>query len=153
MLLAGTAGTSASYGGAFFSVERSHDAIGGDTGDGLIIMGYSSTGGVHQFYYSMASGPGIIEASFGILLPSGGTGTTGSRIMLSPIFAQKSGVFVNPSMNILAYCDSSLAEDADISFTYYNATRRYCSAGVTNLRSTTRNPRGTVVANFLIRNE
>lgn len=111
--------------GLLFSVERTHDASGTDTNEGLLFI-YSSTtaGNAKQQAYSFSGGAGTLETLLGAMLPTFGTGATGTAIALYPVFLSK-GVYYNPSANVLIAFAANVTAGVQISFTFYGATRKF----------------------------
>jgi hypothetical protein len=115
------------YQAGMFNIERTHDAAGADTTEGLLIVTLSQ-GVVSQVSYAMTGGLGTAEATVGCLVPTAGAGTAGSAILLFPVFIQK-GVLHNPCMNLLGYLSGAAAAGTQVSFTMYGATRKYMPLG------------------------
>jgi hypothetical protein len=84
------------------------------------------------------------------LLPSVGTGSTGSAVALYPIFPTK-GVYLNPLANVLIAFQANVTPGTAISFTYYGATKAFIP--LTNV-ATPSGVRGSVAGTcYLVRNE
>jgi hypothetical protein len=123
MLLALAVDHSVASGGILLSVERTHAADGSDTAEGLLII-WAATAGSRQQAYSMSGGAGTAETTIGVLLPTFGTGSTGTAVALYPIFLSK-GVFYNPSANVLVAFLANVTANVQLSFTYYGATKKF----------------------------
>lgn len=119
------------------NIERTHDYAGGDTAEGITIVvcagtNYNTSGcNWTQQFYSFAGGAGQAEYSPGCLLPSVGTGSSGTAVAIYPIFLTK-GTFLNPLMNMFLVFTANVTPGSQISLTYYGATRKYLPIGNAN---------------------
>jgi hypothetical protein len=134
-----------------FAVERTHDASGNDTDEGAFVL--STFAAATNIYFQVwIAGTGVIstETALPALLPSVGSGASGSNVALYPIFGTK-GVYLNPLMNILIAFQANITPLTQISFTYYGATRAFIP--ISNV-ATPSAVRGAVAGScFLIRDE
>lgn len=120
--------------GYFFNIERTHNVLGNDTSEGILLL-YKITTTNRQVLWT-PSGQGPDETSWGILTPStGNTGQTGSDTTVYPVFLNK-GTFLNPCMNVLGYFQDNIPAGIPISFSYYGATRQYYPLGTGDLSGT-----------------
>lgn len=133
----------------WFSIERTKDAAGANTATGLLITTHY-TGVTSQRVYLFASGETGVEANFGCLLPSTGTGASGSSVAVYPIFFT-TGVFLNPSDMLLCAFAANFTVGVPVSFTYYGATKTYMPLQATGYVPTVRG--SILAAMFLMRNE
>lgn len=135
----------------FFAVERSHDASGTDTSEGwTLLSGYGAVGNLQLVLYLVGTGVVSTETLLPALLPSVGTGASGSAIALYPIFPTK-GVFMNPMRDVLIAFQANLTPGTQISFTYYGSTKLYMPL---NNTSTPSGVRGSVSGTcYLVRDE
>jgi len=116
----------------YFSVERTHDPAGADTGEGLLIIGTLTTcaaTGWRQHVY-LPTGPGTVETTLGIMIPSVGTGASGTQVAVYPCFLTK-GIYLNPSLNLLGYVHANIAALTPIVVTIYGASHTYLPMGAT----------------------
>jgi hypothetical protein len=95
----------------YFSIERTKDASGVDTNEGVLFV--AKTNGItYQQYWNQTTGPTGMENSaafWGALMPSPNIGTTTAvQSSFYPIYHSK-GVFVNPGMGTLCFVGSTTA--------------------------------------------
>ena len=135
----------------YFSVERTHDAAGADTNEGFTLLcGFGAVANVQLVVYLFGSGVVSTETLLPALLPSVGTGSTGSAVALYPIFPTK-GVYLNPLANVLIAFQANVTPGTPLSFTYYGATKAFIP--LTNV-ATPSGVRGSVWGTcYLVRNE
>lgn len=119
-----------------FSLERSKAASGADTVEAvLVIYKDAVTGAAAGSYaqYAWDTNTGmktVIEGSLGlsVLLPSVGTGVTGTQVATYPVFHTK-GVFMNPGMNIQVYFHDDIVALGAVSIPMYGSNRTYLPVG------------------------
>jgi hypothetical protein len=133
----------------WFSVERTKDSAGANTATGVLVTTHYTAVST-QRVYTFASGETGVETNFGALLPSTGTGASGSSVAVYPIFFT-TGVFLNPiDMLILAFA-ANFTVGVPVSFTYYGSTKTYMPLQATGYVPVIR---GSIAAGmFLMRNE
>jgi hypothetical protein len=95
----------------YFSIERTKDASGADTNEGVLFVGRTNVSAAivgTQQYWNSATGPTGLE-DWGVLLPTVNIGlTTGVQTAFYPIYHSK-GVFLNPGMGTLCFAVSTSA--------------------------------------------
>jgi hypothetical protein len=111
-----------------FGIERTHDAAGADTAEGVLFWTQSGASAWTQRYYSMSGGEGGIETNVGALVPATGTGSTGSAVAVYPVFCTK-GVFCNPLRDVFIGFAANFTAGVQVAFTVYNASRLYMVLG------------------------
>jgi hypothetical protein len=137
----------------FFSVERTHDPAGADTGEGLLIIGTTAGTNSTSFrqHVYMPTGAGTVETTLGVMIPSVGTGANGTQVAVYPIFLTK-GIYLNPSLNILGYVHANIAALTPVSVTIYGAAHVFLPLGATFGQLGIRvGPTGVTGSTFLIR--
>jgi len=111
-------------------IERTHDAAGNDTSEGVLIYTqYGTTASTSQQYWNCRTGPCAAEATLGVFIPANSIGSVGPTIQLYPIYLSK-GVFLNPMLNFIVAPVSFVTVGAPISFTYYGATHTYMPVSI-----------------------
>jgi ABC-type amino acid transport system permease subunit len=101
-------------------------------------------------YYAFGVGIVTTETVIPALLPSVGTGASGSAVALYPIFLTK-GVYLNPLANLLVCFQANITVGVQIAFTYYGSTKLYMPINNTSMPSVVR---GSVAAScYLMRDE
>ncbi len=131
-----------------WGLERTHDAAGADTAEGVLLWTNVLPSTCSTRYFSMSGGEGQVETTFGALMPSAGSGSTGSAVAVYPIFFTK-GIFCNPLRDLLIGFTANFTVGVQISFTHYGATRLFMPVS-TLVPNTGRVSSGTL---FLIRDE
>lgn len=138
-----------------FSIERSKDASGNDTSEAvLVIWKNSGSGSAASTFAAVAWDTATGDKTTGetvngisALLPSVGTGITGSQIATYPIFHTK-GVFMNPGMNLQVYYTADLVALSLPSIPMYGSNRTYIALGATNAQAVV--TRASTTANGLL---
>jgi hypothetical protein len=132
-----------------FGIERTHDSAGADTNEGFLFWTLI-TAAITQAAFLFGTGVVNQEVALGALLPSVGSGASGSSVALYPIFCSK-GVYLNPFLNVLVAFLTNISPGVALSFTYYGATRQFMPVGNPPVGITVRgNVGGTC---WLLRNE
>jgi hypothetical protein len=110
--------------GGFFSVERSHDATGADTGTYVLVCSVDQPAVAAEQVYS-SSQVTANETKWSVLLPTGtSSGSFGSSTILSPVFPL-AGTVGNPSINLLVGKNADWTDQTQFPFTLYNTSRNY----------------------------
>lgn len=110
---------------ALFSVERTHDASGADTNEGVWIQWRTMASNTWaQQYYTFSGGQVSAETTAGALLPSVGSGTIGSVVSIYPVFFTK-GVYTNPSFNVAFVLSGGCTPGVPFQFSLLGATRTW----------------------------
>lgn len=125
VILAGNSDATGATTSFWFGIERTHDAAGADTDEGLLYFSsFNAVTNIRVGAYLFGTGVIGEETTFGALLPSVGAGANGSAVALYPIFVSK-GVYFNPFLNVLIAFASNVSTGVQLSFTYYGATRAF----------------------------
>jgi hypothetical protein len=136
----------------FFSIERTVDASGNPTADGVMTASYRYSATPQQ-QLVLQTGPATAqENSFGALAPSVGNGSDGTNIAVYPIFFTR-GPFVNNGLNLLAYFNANLTAGVSVSFTMYGATHTFMPTGYANLTETVVLARASSAVSLMMRYE
>jgi hypothetical protein len=126
----------------FLSLERTVDANGTPTGDGVMATwraaGASPATGqavwspiIGQIGQTTTAGDG-----YGVLHPERGGGVSGSNTAVYPIFHDwGGGPFLNPGLNLLAYMGTEFTAGTSNTFTYYGASHTYMPLGNSAIHS------------------
>lgn len=118
----------ASVGCFGFGVERTKDAAGADTGDGLLLIygeGVPSTATTwRQQYYQLGIGSQGTETTLGALMPTVGSGVTGGDTAIYPLWFGK-GPFLPYGMNFFAFFSADITAMVTISLTVYGGGHTY----------------------------
>jgi len=127
-------GPAATAGVMVFSVERTKDAAGADTGDGLLIAhtigNPTNATQWRQQYYQLGVGSQGIENRLGILMPSAGSGVTGADTAIYPLWHPK-GPFLPYGLNLFGYFTDDLVALNTYVLTVYLAAHTYLALGPT----------------------
>lgn len=116
-------------------VERSKDAAGADTGEGVYItvgsIG-SGAGTQRQEYYQWGIGTAGTESDLGIMVPRVGSGASGPDFAVFPQFHAQ-GILLPHGLLYLGYFTATVIANSTIAITVYGAVRTYYAlALVTN---------------------
>lgn len=130
-------GSTASY-THLISIERTVDANGAVTGDGLLIAYKAAAGSVGPGQITWSPILGTISHAaatadgFGMLTPERGGGVTGANTAVYPIFHDwGGGVFLNPGLNLFGYFHSEFTAGTANTFDVYGASHTYMPLGNT----------------------
>lgn len=114
--------------GTCWAVERTKDATGADTAEGILLLGNEAGGQIWRQQVVFPTGAGTLETTLGIIMPMVGTGANGVQIAVYPQFYTK-GTFLNPGLNLLAYINANLSALTPTAITFYGATHTYLPLG------------------------
>lgn len=111
---------------SLWSIERTKDASGNDTNEGVLIVLKGGTSTLfNQQYLNLTAGPTPVELSWGALMPSSVIGlATGVQSAVYPIYHSK-GVFLNPGMGVLCCYSQVVQELQTISVPIYGQNHTY----------------------------
>lgn len=113
----------------FFSLERTKDAAGADTNDGLLIhWSDSAHNAIKGRYYQIGVGSPGENNTLGILMPSVGTGIDGANTSVYPAYVPR-GPFLPYGMNFFAYFHVDIPALVSFTMTVYGATRTMLPLG------------------------
>lgn len=108
-----------------FSVERTHDAAGGDTAEGVFVFYKFGNAGSPYSLLTYAGGELDYRANYAsVCAPSVGHGSTGTQTMVFPIFPAH-GPFINPSSNVLAAFPGNVTAGVPFTVTIMGAAHSY----------------------------
>lgn len=110
-----------------FSLERSHNSSGADTGDGVYILGsaYYTTGGAFSQYLPLGTGVTIPPAQAQIYnsIPLTGSGVLGTDTYTWPVRVWTPQESL-PSLNLIWYISTDITPVTPVSITMYDGTAR-----------------------------
>jgi len=116
----GTTNSGGHY-GQLISVERTHDASGSDTADGVMVFTSSFTGSTNVFSqylsYSAATQPPAYQ-HWNCALPTTGTGAANNNVYLYPVRGWGFGE-TGPSLNLLMYFTADLVSQNSVTATLW----------------------------------
>lgn len=130
----GVFATDATYpsGTMFFSIERTKDANGADTADGVLVTWATDNVGVatnwQQQYYQLGVGSQGKEGRLGILMPSVGSGVSDGNTAIYPQWIGR-GPFLPYGLNLFGYLVDDIPALNTIVFTVYGAGHTYLPLG------------------------
>jgi len=123
-----------------FAMERTKDANGNDTGEGVLFTAFGT--GFTQYLWDCRIGPLTApsttagqQQNLQLLMPSIGNGVIGSNVSVYPVFHSRGGAFANPGLNILGYfCGSNtsttdISDNSNTSVTLYGTAHNYIAGG------------------------
>lgn len=105
-----------------FSLERTKNAVGGDTTFGVVLVGLATN--PLQVTFSLTMGTIATDNVLCALVPSVGNGSTGVQTSVYPIFPVV-GPFLNPILGVLGMFAGNYTAGVPISVTLLGASRRY----------------------------
>jgi hypothetical protein len=125
------------------SFERTVDAAGAVTNEGVLLAGNAPTPGTTwaQQMWNCTLGPMTAswESSIGVLTPIlAPFGTSGSQIAVYPVFHTK-GVYLNPGLNLLGYFAATIGAASPITFSYYGVNHTFMPLAAVSFTSFSRN--------------
>jgi hypothetical protein len=109
-----------------FYVERTKNASGADTADGIDSVGIRTSGNYQQYFPNKGIGFPAVLASSALCCacPYSGAGTYGSDIGLFPIFVNR-GYADNPSLGACVYFTADIAAETDVTLTILGASHTF----------------------------
>jgi hypothetical protein len=115
--------------GSLLSIERTKDASGNDTNEGILLIMKAGLSAVYtQQYLNLTAGPTGIE-SWGALMPTANIQfSTGIQTAVYPLYLSK-GVFLNPGMGVLCVDSRLVSEMQTMSVPIYGANHTYMCFG------------------------
>lgn len=124
--------------GMYFSVERTKDATGADTTEGLLIftktiVAAAGSGSTLVWIAGVGSPAGNPTSSLGALFPGHTSFTYGAQVGVAPIFGEKP-LFTNPGLGSLGYYTGDITAQTVSSIYMYGTLHNYymCSSGLIN---------------------
>ena len=111
----------------WLDIERSKDTAGADTAEGVVRIGggYISD---HQQFLPMTGSIPPDETNLGCLAPANGTGTTGTDVILYPIFPSNREL-KNPVRGALGYFKSDITQDWIVQVSLYGIPHNFYVVG------------------------
>lgn len=111
-----------------WSLERTHDAVGGDTAMGVVQV--VATGYTTASVQLLSPAAGIIssEGTCSSLMPSVGSGITGTEVSFFPIFVAR-GPFLNPLLNLAFMPSGAVTLGVPVSVSLLGASRQFMPMG------------------------
>lgn len=145
--------------GMCFGFERTKDAAGEDTAEGVLIFATNTSGSVaaQKIAAVWSTTLGDIGPTTAILIPCifppGSTAASGTQIVVCPVLHSK-GVFMNPGMNFAGYFTENITANSTPSVYAYGALHTYYALAVASQFSGTnfQGPGGGTEA-FMLRYE
>lgn len=130
----------------FVAIERTKDATGADTGDGVLIHCNVGGGGGSQWrqqYFQCGIGPTTQEARWGVLAPTFGTGSAGGNFAVYPVFCA-AGVYLNPPIGVIGAFNADVVTGNTVALTVYGSSHTYFCCGTSTGATTQGVQAGTV---------
>lgn len=130
----------------FFSIERTKDATGNDTSEGVLLLGAHDSGGItkYQQYWNCTSGPtGQETGGWAALMPTPNVVQSSAGLSIGggvqapvyPIYHSK-GVFLNPGLNALCMANGWCQELSTVVIPMYGANHTYMPFTTVTFNST-----------------
>lgn len=118
------------------SIERTKDASGADTSDGILIFmdSVASNGSTLQIY-RLARPTGNTPPNsiwYGVIAPSGTTWALGANVGVSPL-RFFDGKLTNPCINAMCYLEADIPALSTVPVSIYGVTRTYFTIGTTRI--------------------
>lgn len=111
------------------NIERSHDATGADTADGISVFTVSTSNSTfEQFIPTPTGSPPSADTAAPALVGTGNTAVVGSDTGLYPHFPFY-GKALNPKLGVLSYKVSDIADLAVITVSMYGSNHNYMALG------------------------
>lgn len=130
-----------SYYALTYSIERTLNANGNTTGEGILISCVSNNGYKYNRLWDSVLGIQMVESGsygFGILMPSGvTTGVNGANTAIYPhFFTKANGGFHNPGLNLVGYFNNDLTTGVANTLPMYGVNHTYMPLGNTFIYGT-----------------
>jgi hypothetical protein len=123
-----------------FAMERTKDANGNDTGEGILFTSFGT--GFNQYLWDTRIGQLNIGSTtsgqaqnLNLLMPTVGNGVNGANTSVYPVFHSRGGSFANPGLNILGYFCGTNSSTGDIApgttttISMYGVNHTYMAGG------------------------
>ena len=121
----------------FASMERTVDANGSPTGDG-VLLAFSDYNVRKQVAWQRTIGDyTAVEESWGILMPNTTSGVSGSNTAVYPLF-HAAGPYLNPGLNLLSYFQGDFTANTSNALTFYGTSHTYMPLGNAAIHTTSR---------------
>jgi hypothetical protein len=118
-----------------FSLERTKNASGADTGQGILFTAYGATVFYQTVWDCVLGQLYTHESSPGILVPAlANNGINGSNIAVYPLFHSMGNAFLNPGLNLLGYFSGAIANNTNTTVSVYGSDHNYITAGSAGIR-------------------
>ncbi len=117
-----------------FSIERSRDAAGVTTADGVLVFGgggngsFTPNGFANWLYLPTSGGVPTMESRGTAILTNSSSTVFGTTVALSPIIPL-AGSAQNPGVNLLAYHNTDFTRDSQVTVSIYGVNRNYYIIG------------------------
>jgi hypothetical protein len=121
----------AGQGHALFSIERTKDATGADTSDGLLVVIDNGAVGSAPQHYRLLRFVGTAPPNstvWGVSVPSGTTYALGANVGVSPV-RFFDGQPTNPCLNFMAYLNADIAVLSSVPVAVYGTSHTYFTIG------------------------
>jgi len=121
-----------------YSIERTHDANGNDTDEGILFASSNTSTAHMQTYWNRSLGTTGTEIGVGAFLPSIGSGATGTTTTMYPLYFA-SGRYSNPALGLLIAYAATVTSYSAINLTFFGTSHTYLPIpqGMTNRSSVT----------------
>jgi hypothetical protein len=113
-----------------FGIERTHDAAGADTGEGITVGACYNSTSWYQTYWNCATGPTSVGPNVLCFMPPDGAGTgqgggsTGAVTTLYPVYFYK-GTYTQPSLNFMMAFARNVTNTSSLTVTHLGAAHTY----------------------------
>ncbi len=130
------------------SFERTVDANGNVTSEGVLVVTKSKTTWGQVGWNTTTGAMTAVEASLGAMGPSVGSGSSGYATAIYPVFHTK-GNFLNPGYNIICAYEANFSAGIPVTFPFYNVSHTYVP--LTSAIASTPLTRGAAGSTVLLR--
>jgi len=114
-----------------FGIERSKDASGNDTGDGVFFLGCSAGGGTFLTQYvPFVGATRAMQANITVPVPNITSLASGNVVGFAPILPFGQNGALSPSLNFLVYCNLDTAVSNMLPITIYGNSHTYYTIGL-----------------------
>lgn len=127
-----------------FFIERTKDAAGADTADGIVVTTVGLATNWTSYVLSRTSR--FSHDKVHALIPTVGAGVAGPDTLVYPVFPVLNGIFNWPLRGFLITFDTLVSEGVQYTFSYYGASRTYIAT--VNIHTAT--PAGTIAQAVLL---
>jgi hypothetical protein len=123
-----------------FSLERTKDSDGNDTGQGVLFTAHGASV-FYQTVWDCFIGQAFNhELGLGTLMPATLGGVNGSNTSVYPVFHALGNSFLNPGLNILTYFNTDIANNTTTNVSIYGANHTYIATSSQAIPQNTMRP-------------
>jgi hypothetical protein len=127
-----------SSGHLLFSIERTKDASGNDTNEGLLVLGSAQANAILTVkinqYLRFTNNTLLSSTAMGTAVPSGATWADGSNFGVSPV-RFFNGTPSNPCISWLAYLNGDTAQGVSLPVQIFGVTRTFMPLGNASIQT------------------